>query len=151
VNYKVKCSVCGHEDIDAVYNDNATYSVYYHDIDDSISIGELKYIDPDGGTRDGFFCNYCGDYVYRLERGEVFESGVSWCEVMMPLSDGFSLVVSPTPKGVDYVRIVDQYGQEVVYWDVLEWAEDPHSVMAAIFGAMLSPGSIKERIGGKAT
>lgn len=35
-----------------------------------------------------------------------------------------------------YVRIVDEDGEELVYWHVEEFAEDPALVLGALLGAM---------------
>lgn len=39
----------------------------------------------------------------------------------------------------DHVRICDPNGNEILYWDSNEWAEDPVSVMGAIFSYSLTP------------
>ena len=41
-------------------------------------------------------------------------------------------------SGTSYVRVCDQGGGEIGYWDSAEWQEDPQGVMGAIFGAALS-------------
>ena len=44
-------------------------------------------------------------------------------------------------EGCGYVRIVDKDGNELLYWDSQEWAEDPKLVMGSILGAVLRGGS----------
>jgi len=36
-----------------------------------------------------------------------------------------------------YVRVCDAKGKEVVYWDKQEWADEPESVMGAMFRAAM--------------
>lgn len=61
-------------------------------------------------------------------------------ECFVPLPSGNFFVfpsVQAAPDGVDYVRIVNANGGELVYWVSDEWAEEPIEVMGAICGAML--------------
>lgn len=60
-------------------------------------------------------------------------------ELVIPLPNGSTLRCGPSHPTMfgGYVRILDSQGDEVVYWDANEWAEDPESVMGAIFGAAL--------------
>ena len=62
-------------------------------------------------------------------------------EVLLPLANGWSLVsgvYNPAPDSFtcgEYVRLVDEGGHEVLYWDSEEWATDPVLVMGAIINA----------------
>lgn len=40
------------------------------------------------------------------------------------------------PNGTDYIRVLDEAGQEVAYWSQDEWREEPEFVMGAIMGAL---------------
>ena len=40
-------------------------------------------------------------------------------------------------KGVEYVRVEGEHGEEMVYWDHHEWMENPKGVMGAILGAIM--------------
>lgn len=57
-------------------------------------------------------------------------------ECVVKLPTGHELRTPAHPKPCVYVRIVDSVGNERVYWDSLEWQEDPEGVMGAIVGAM---------------
>jgi hypothetical protein len=48
---------------------------------------------------------------------------------------GFQLCY-PRNDAIDYVRVCDPLGREVVYWTSTEWEEDPECVMGAIIGAL---------------
>ncbi len=37
-----------------------------------------------------------------------------------------------------YVRVCDPAGEELLYWDVQEWAEQPENIMGVIFSAATS-------------
>lgn len=66
-------------------------------------------------------------------------------EIDIPLPNGGFLSCGPTEDGGmfgQYVRICDKDGNEILYWDAQEWADDPILVMGAIFGAATT--SIKE-------
>lgn len=75
-------------------------------------------------------------------------------EVVLLLDNGWSLVSGVYDPATDqftcgeYVRLVDENGQEVVYWDSEEWAADPVLVMGAIINAaakqlrLLPPGEV---------
>ncbi len=62
-------------------------------------------------------------------------------EVVVKLANGMSLrsgVYNPKPGSLlsgEYVRLCDKKGRELVYWDNLEWQEDPVLVMGAILNA----------------
>lgn len=48
-------------------------------------------------------------------------------------------VVFPAyPQPCTYVRIVDLDGNELAYWDMQEWVDEPEQVMGAIMGAIAS-------------
>jgi hypothetical protein len=72
------------------------------------------------------------DYTHGLEDGE----GV----IKLPTGQ-YAVFESAemNPKGTSYVRIIDDKGQELAYWDSAEWCESGEQaieVMGAIFGAM---------------
>lgn len=63
-------------------------------------------------------------------------------EVVVKLADGCTLrsgVYDPYKEGAltsgEYVRLCDPDGEEVLYWDQEEWANDPALVMGAIMNA----------------
>ena len=39
-------------------------------------------------------------------------------------------------EGCSYIRITDEEGKEIAYWDYEEWVESPQEVMGAIMGAI---------------
>jgi len=55
----------------------------------------------------------------------------------MPVGGGYLVFGCDATFGVDHVRVVNDDGDELVYWDADEWGEDPQSVMAAILGALM--------------
>lgn len=57
-------------------------------------------------------------------------------ECVVKLPNGHELRTPAYPEPCVYVRITDSVGNERVYWDSLEWQEDPEGVMGAIVGAM---------------
>lgn len=69
------------------------------------------------------------EYIVRLENGRSIRT------------DSFQ----DNPAGASYVRICDEHGNEVAYWDHAEWAEDPQLVMGAILGSCESEDNIIER------
>lgn len=63
-------------------------------------------------------------------------------EVVVQLADGCTLrsgVYQPNEPGAltsgEYVRLCDEYGNEILYWDQDEWATDPALVMGAIINS----------------
>lgn len=63
-------------------------------------------------------------------------------EVVVKLADGCTLrsgVYDPHKEGAltsgEYVRLCDPDGEEILYWDQEEWANDPALVMGAIMNA----------------
>lgn len=59
--------------------------------------------------------------------------------ILLPCGEYFVFPSAQTnPKGADYVRFVNQKGQETVYWHVDEWETSGEEVMGAICGAMLA-------------
>lgn len=60
-------------------------------------------------------------------------------EAILRLSDGYTARTPAYPSDCDYVRICDSEGDEVVYWDVKEWSDEPELVMGALFGIMINP------------
>lgn len=68
-------------------------------------------------------------------------------EVVVHLADGWTLRSgvygpdSPFTSG-DYVRLVTPNGEESLYWDSEEWANDPALVMGAIINS--ASGLIRE-------
>jgi hypothetical protein len=57
-------------------------------------------------------------------------------ECQIQTASGFWLVMAAYPKGVDYLRVCDPLGREVVYWSATEFAEDAGGVLAALGGAL---------------
>ena len=58
-------------------------------------------------------------------------------EVIIKLEDGCTLRSgSEEYEAGDYVRLCDQEGNEVEYWDHQEWVDDPIVVMGAIINIM---------------
>lgn len=58
-------------------------------------------------------------------------------EVIIELKDGYTLrSSSETRTAGDYVRLVDKYGHEVLYWHYDEWRDEPILTMGAIVCAM---------------
>lgn len=58
-------------------------------------------------------------------------------EHMLVAHTGFQLRYSAETEMVDYVRVCDPLGREIVYWTSNEWAEDPQLVMGAMLGALV--------------
>ena len=61
-------------------------------------------------------------------------------EMFIPLSGNRYFVFESNesnPEGTTYVRVVDEHGGELVYWNCDEWEESPVEVMGAICGAMV--------------
>ena len=59
-------------------------------------------------------------------------------ECFIHLASGGAIVCPAHPDECDYVRIVDDLGNEIAYWCVDEWVESPEQgmeVMGAILGA----------------
>ena len=63
-------------------------------------------------------------------------------EVVVKLADGCSLrsgVYDPNAPDAltsgEYVRLCDPAGEEILYWDQEEWANDPALVMGAIINS----------------
>ena len=66
-------------------------------------------------------------------------------EIVLKLRNGGTLRCGPSTDELmygGYVRICDKEGNEILYWDQQEWADDPELVMGAIFGASIQ--SIEE-------
>jgi len=79
-----------------------------------------------------------------LRRGSTCD-GMDAGEISIGTVAGERLVfqsAESSPDGVDYVRIIDHEGEELLYWDSREWEEDPKGVMGAILGAMMC-GSLR--------
>lgn len=54
-------------------------------------------------------------------------------EVIVELKNGRTIRSGSTEhQAGDYVRVCDESGEELQYWDYLEWEEDPKLVMGAI-------------------
>lgn len=63
-------------------------------------------------------------------------------ELIINLANGCTLRCGPSEDETmygGYVRICDAQGNEIVYWDQQEWADEPELVMGAIFGAGTCP------------
>jgi hypothetical protein len=56
----------------------------------------------------------------------------------MPIGGGYLVFGCDATSGVDHVRVVNDDGAELVYWQADEWGEDPEGVMAAIMGALMN-------------
>ena len=61
-------------------------------------------------------------------------------EFILPTASGRSIHAPAYPDECTYVRVVDQAGNELMYWDSAEWAESPEEVMGAILGALKGTG-----------
>lgn len=57
-------------------------------------------------------------------------------ECQIQTASGFWLVMAAYPNAVDYIRVCDPLGREVVYWSVDEFTEDAGIVLAAVGGAL---------------
>lgn len=82
----------------------------------------------------------CGDCNHKkLTDADVAQ--ILYEEKLIPLPNGGSLRCGPGKEHQwgGYVRICDENGKEIVYWDVAEWEEDSESVMGAIFSAAMTP------------
>ena len=67
-------------------------------------------------------------------------------EVVLNLADGWSLRSGAEDREAgEWVRICDENGVEVHYWDNQEWADEPILVMGAIINAAIQ-GFEGERI-----
>lgn len=65
-------------------------------------------------------------------------------EILVELANGYSLRSgSEEYHAGDYVRLCNEIGEEIAYWDHLEWQEEPVEVMGAILVAA-SRGGIQE-------
>lgn len=59
-------------------------------------------------------------------------------EIVVNLADGCSLKSgskNPDSISIEYVRLCDPKGEELVYWDREEWTTDPDLVMGAIINS----------------
>ena len=64
-------------------------------------------------------------------------------ELIIPLPNGGTLRCG---KGTDYLygnylRVCNAAGDEVVYWDKQEWADEPEQVIGAVFVAATTDGA----------
>lgn len=57
-------------------------------------------------------------------------------ECVIRTINGRELRSPAAPEPCTYVRVVGSDGNEVAYWNSLEWEEDPVGVMGAIVGAL---------------
>jgi len=64
-----------------------------------------------------------------VEQGECFVDTVGGQKLVFPNA-------AAEPDGASYVRIIDEHGHELVYWDNKEWQEAPEEVMGALMGAV---------------
>ena len=55
-------------------------------------------------------------------------------ECVIKVGENRYLCCPAFPKDCDYVRIVED-GEEIAYWDYMEWEQEPQEVMGAIMGA----------------
>ncbi|RDJ35701.1 MAG: hypothetical protein DWQ19_12855 [Crenarchaeota archaeon] len=73
-------------------------------------------------------------------------------EIVLKLQNGWSLVsgvYNPKPGEFtcgEYVRLVDENGEELVYWDQEEWASDPVLVMGTIINAAANPEQTRQAL-----
>ena len=67
-------------------------------------------------------------------------------ESVLELSDGYKAITPAHPADCDFVKIISELGEEVVYYVVDEWEESGADVMGAIFGAMKHPKESHEKI-----
>jgi hypothetical protein len=63
-------------------------------------------------------------------------------ECVIELANGGSIRCPAYPDDVDYVRVCDAKGDEIAYWSVDEWAEEPGLVMGAFLGCAYMPTQI---------
>jgi len=57
-------------------------------------------------------------------------------ETVIELKNGGSVRCPAHPAPCDYVRVCDEGGEEIVYYDKQEWIDEPVDVMGALLGAM---------------
>lgn len=63
-------------------------------------------------------------------------------ECVIELANGGSIRCPAHPMECDYVRVCDRDGEEIAYWNVDEWVEEPTEVMGAIMGCAFMPTAI---------
>ena len=64
-------------------------------------------------------------------------------ELVVPLANGWSLRSAGLENECGaYVRVCDETGEEVAYWDMQEWQDEPEEVM----GAILRTAQLKMRV-----
>ena len=61
-------------------------------------------------------------------------------EVQIVADTGVTIAAPAYPCDCYYVRLLDDQGREVGYWDNAEWQDDPQLVMGAIIGAICAGG-----------
>lgn len=67
--------------------------------------------------------------------------------IVLTLKNGFTVRSDSEEYELgEYVRICDEQGTELLYWDNAEWQENPVEVMGAILGAMMHPEKITRTI-----
>lgn len=62
-------------------------------------------------------------------------------ECVVRTVSGFSLAASAYPNEVDYLRVINPQGQELMYWSIDEIQEDPAEVLGAVIGALRPSGA----------
>jgi hypothetical protein len=68
-------------------------------------------------------------------------------ETVLKLANGYSLRSGGYDyQAGDYVRLCNQRGEELLYWDHEEWKTDPELVMGAILLAAVHKGKLKRAI-----
>ena len=77
---------------------------------------------------------------------EVIENAVLNKESVLELSDGYKAITPAHPDDCDFVKIISDLGEEVVYYVVDEWEESGADVMGAIFGALKHPKECHEKL-----
>jgi len=102
--------------------------VIHWDFLEDADIGTLYVVDSTIRTIKGQYISL--EALEAVKPGEVFINTVDGEKLVFPSS-------ATSPSGVDYVRVINDSGDELMYWDSNEWMEDPRGVMGAILGAMM--------------
>ena len=57
-------------------------------------------------------------------------------ELIIPFDDGF-ICCPEFPAPCEYVRVTDDSGTEIAYWDANEFRESPQEVLGAFLGCLV--------------